>query len=317
MTELKKRVYGVIGILSKMANWNADFSGYPKSLSSGEIFGSDKALKYTMKKKWQEEGQRVIYIKSYFIDKKGNLIPRTLKERYEQVFDTEIKSGESKKILTNLFSATDVKNFGATFAEKNNNISITGAVQISQGMNKYAQSQAHVQQILSPFRDSKAKEKSKTGEDAQNSTLGEKIVSDEAHYFYSFVINPLSYNDYKELEVTEGYTENDYKNFKKAATDSATSYATNAKEGANNEFSMFVETDIESYLPNLADYIQFEKSKEKDNKDKIIFTGTSLFKSRNDIEKIEIYYDQDKIDLVGFPENVEYYNIFTREKIEA
>lgn len=67
MTELNKRVYGIIGIGSKMANWNADFSGFPKSLSSGEIFGSDKALKYTMKKKWLEEGEKVIYIKSYTI----------------------------------------------------------------------------------------------------------------------------------------------------------------------------------------------------------------------------------------------------------
>ncbi|MDU1315841.1 type I CRISPR-associated protein Cas7, partial [Anaerococcus hydrogenalis] len=213
MTELNKRVYGIIGIGSKMANWNADFSGFPKSLSSGEIFGSDKALKYTMKKKWLEEGEKVVYIKSYTIGNKGNLMPRTLKERYEQVFDTEIKSGESEKILTNLFMATDVKNFGATFAEKGNNISITGAVQISQGMNKYEDSRAQVQQILSPFRDPNAKEKSKSGEDAQNSTLGNKIVSDEAHYFYSFVINPKAYDDYKQLGVTEGYSEKDYEKF--------------------------------------------------------------------------------------------------------
>ncbi|MFR2716651.1 MAG: type I CRISPR-associated protein Cas7 [Anaerococcus obesiensis] len=259
MTELNKRVYGIIGIGSKMANWNADFSGFPKSLSSGEIFGSDKALKYTMKKKWSEQGEKVIYIKSYIIDNKGNLIPRTLKERYEQVFDTEIKSGESEKILTNLFSATDVKNFGATFAEKGNNISITGAVQISQGMNKYEDSKAQVQQILSPFRDPNAKEKSKSGEEAQNSTLGNKIVSDEAHYFYSFVINPKAYDDYKKLGVTEGYSEKDYEKFKLAAIDSATSYATNAKEGANNEFSMFVETKLDTYLPSLANYIKFEK----------------------------------------------------------
>lgn len=34
---MDKRVYGVIGISSIMANWNADFSGYPKSLSDGTI----------------------------------------------------------------------------------------------------------------------------------------------------------------------------------------------------------------------------------------------------------------------------------------
>lgn len=317
MTELNKRVYGIIGIGSKMSNWNADFSGFPKSLSSGEIFGSDKALKYTMKKKWSEQGEKVIYIKSYTIGDKGNLMPRTLKERYEQVFDTEIKSGESEKILTNLFMATDVKNFGATFAEKGNNISITGAVQISQGMNKYEDSRAQVQQILSPFRDPNAKEKSKSGEEAQNSTLGNKIVSDEAHYFYSFVINPKAYDDYKKLGFTEGYSDEDYEKFKLAATDSATSYATNAKEGANNEFSMFVETKLDTYLPSLANYIKFEKNFEENSKDKIIFTGKSILEKRDDIEKIQIYYDNEKIDLVDFPDNIEIYNIYTREKIEA
>ena len=43
---MKNRVYGVIGIKSKMANWNADFTGRPKTTSDGTIFGSDKAFKY-------------------------------------------------------------------------------------------------------------------------------------------------------------------------------------------------------------------------------------------------------------------------------
>ena len=51
------RVYGVIGIKAKMANWNADFTGRPKSTSNGDIFGSDKALKYPMKKMWENEGK--------------------------------------------------------------------------------------------------------------------------------------------------------------------------------------------------------------------------------------------------------------------
>ena len=29
---MDKRVYGVLGISSIMANWNADFTGYPKSI---------------------------------------------------------------------------------------------------------------------------------------------------------------------------------------------------------------------------------------------------------------------------------------------
>ena len=31
---MDKRVYGVLGVSSIMANWNADFSGYPKTTSN-------------------------------------------------------------------------------------------------------------------------------------------------------------------------------------------------------------------------------------------------------------------------------------------
>ena len=51
---MNNRVYGVIGISSVMANWNAAFSGYPKATTGGEVFGSDKALKYPMKKMWED-----------------------------------------------------------------------------------------------------------------------------------------------------------------------------------------------------------------------------------------------------------------------
>ena len=69
---MNKRVYGVLGISSIMANWNADFSGYPKSMSDGTVFGSDKALKYPMKKMWDNEGKKVLYIKSINFYKKRN-----------------------------------------------------------------------------------------------------------------------------------------------------------------------------------------------------------------------------------------------------
>ena len=94
-------------------------------------------------------------------EKKGDvsLVPRSLKERYEQIFEVEnLKDCKnSKDVLTNLFSALDIKNFGATFAEEGNNISITGAVQIGQGFNKYEGTNPEEQQILSPFRDASVK----------------------------------------------------------------------------------------------------------------------------------------------------------------
>lgn len=316
---MNKRVYGIIGIASIMSNWNADFTGYPKTTSTGEIFGSDKALKYPIKKMWEQEGKKILYIKSMKLseDKKGaiNLVPRSLKERYEFIFDEPDlkKSKDIKKILTNLFLAEDVKNFGATFAEEGNNISITGAVQIGQGFNYYSDSYAEEQQILSPFRD--ASKKNKDNEDAKNSTLGSKIVSNEAHYFYPFTVNPATYNEFIRLGVTDGYTEENYNNFKRATLNSTTAYNTNSKIGCQNEFVLFIETNSNTYLPNLTEYLSFEKN---ENNNRIIIKKgiNELINSFGDkIMKVEIYYNPYNTKIDTNIKKVNYYNIFNGEKV--
>lgn len=307
---MNKRVYGVLGISSIMANWNADFSGYPKTTSAGMVFGSDKALKYPMKKMWDNEGKKVLYIKSMKFNETA-LVPRSLGERYEYIFGEKVEK-DPQRTLKNLFSAVDVKNFGATFAEAKNNISITGAVQFGQGFNKYEDSSAEEQQILSPFRDSSKDEKK--DEEAKNSTLGTKITSDEAHYFYPFVINPLAYKEFKELGVTDGYTEEDYLNFKRTALVSATAFATNAKEGCENEFALFVETEPDLYLPNLTQYISFDKGEEK-NKINLEKCAEFLQVLDSRIKSVEIYYNPYTTELEGEIKGAKKYNIITQKEV--
>lgn len=310
---MEKRVYGVIGIKSIMANWNADFSGQPKSISTGEVFGSDKALKYPMKKMWEENGEKVVYIKSFKSEedkKEGMKVrPKSLKERYEEVFDVEDlkKEKDNVKVLTNLFKAVDVKNFGATFAEEGNNISITGAVQITQGFNKYDGHYVEEQQILSPFRDG-------TKDDADSSTLGSKIVSNEAHYFYSFAINPAVYSNFIEMGVTEGYTEGDYKKFKEVALVSATAFNTNSKVGCENEFAIFVEAEDDLYLPELSQFVTFKKSEDKNE---IILKDlySLLSEVENRIKSIEIYYNPYTTVIDKSLKDAKYFNIFTKLEV--
>lgn len=311
---MEKRVYGVLGISSIMANWNADFSGYPKTTSDGNVFGSDKALKYPMKKMWDNEGQKVLYIKSMKFAKDNSLVPNSLAERYEVLFGegTLKNSKDSKEVLSNLMSAVDVKNFGATFAEAKNNFSITGAVQFGQGFNKYEDTQAEEQQILSPFRDG-SKDKEKEGE-AKNSTLGTKITSNEAHYFYPFVINPLAYKKLVNLGVTDGYTEEDYQNFKHTALTATTSYATNAKEGCENEFALFVETEPDLYLPNLSEYMTFEKG-ENTNIIDLKNCSEILAELKGRIKSVEIYYNPYTTRLENEPEEAKIYNIITQKEV--
>lgn len=315
---MNKRVYGILGVSSIMANWNADFSGYPKTTSDGTTFGSDKALKYPMKKMWNNEGKPVIYIKTLrFEEGKKNdvsLIPRSLKERYEQLFNIkDLKEcKDNKEVLSNLFQAVDVKNFGATFAESGNNFSITGAVQFGQGFNMYDKSEAQEHPILSPFRDgTKTKE---DGSEAKNSTLGTKIVSDEAHYFYPFVVNPLAYKEFISLGVTEGYTQEDYDTFKNTALVAVTAYATNAKEGCENEFALFIETEENLYLPNLTEYISFNKHEQKNSID-MQQCMKILNEVKDKIHSIEIYYNPFTTELIGNMGGTTIYNILTQKVI--
>lgn len=316
---MNKRVYGILGIVSKMSNWNADFTGYPKTISTGEVFGSDKAFKYPMKKMWEQQGEKVLNMKSLKLSesKKGEieLIPRSLKERYEYLFEFEDlkKEKDSKKVLENLFSAIDVKSFGATFAEEGNNISITGAVQIGQGFNLYEGTNAEEQQILSPFRDASKKEGKTEDDEAKASTLGTKIVSNEAHYFYPFTINPAVYDEFKALGVTKGYTEDDYAKFKHAALLAATSYSTNAKIGCENEFALFIETEQDLYLPDLSQYVKFEKGEDKNI---ISLTCEEMLNELEEkIKNIEIYYNPYTTVVEGDIKGVKKYNIFTQKEV--
>lgn len=281
----------------------------------GTVYGSDKALKYPMKKMWDDEGKKVLYIKSMKFGENNTLIPKSIKERYEDIFhvDKLEDAKDGKEVLTNLLSAVDVKNFGATFAEPKAkvNVSITGAVQFGQGFNKYEGTTAEEQQILSPFRDAKDEEKK---EEAKNSTLGTKITSNEAHYFYPFVINPMTYKEWIKLGVTEGYTEEDYQNFKRTALVATTSYATNAKEGCENEFAIFVETDPDLYLPNLSEYITFKKEEEINVID--ISDCTEILSAMKDrIKNVEVYYNPYTTKLVSAIEEAKIYNIVTQKEV--
>ncbi|WP_200764010.1 type I CRISPR-associated protein Cas7 [Nitrosophilus alvini] len=263
-----KKAYGVIGIRAIMSNWNADFTGRPKTTSNGEIFGSDKALKYPIKKMWANEGKNVIYLKSYTEaynkkDKRKYLRPKSLKERYEEFFGELTTTTSTKEVLKNLFKCIDIKNFGATFAEEGQNISITGAVQFGQGFNRFEDTNVEIQDILSPFVDGKKIKELEKGtsnlEEINQSTLGTKIMVDEAHYFYGFSVNPKNYEEYNSLlENFEGYTKEDFEEFKRVARFAVTNFATNSKYGCDNEFALFVDFDDEVYLPDLSEYIKFD-----------------------------------------------------------
>jgi CRISPR-associated protein Csh2 len=326
---MKNRVYGIVGIKSKMSNWNADFSGNPKTTSSDIIFGSDKAFKYPIKKFWENNGNKVLYIKSLISDtikikdknkeeySKDVVRPKSLVERYNEIFSPSIVNDrtDSKEILNNLFSAIDVLNFGATFAEKKQNISITGAVQVGQGFNKYEDTSIETQDILSPFRDS-------SQPNALASTLGTKIVTDEAHYVYPITINPENYNNYIGIiDNFEGYKKTDYEEFKKACCIAATALNTNSKIGCENEFTIFIECKEGSkiHLSNLDNCISVSKDDNLTNV-KLNNLPEIINIHSSEIENVDVYYNPHKGKIEGLNEincSLSIKNIYTFEDIEG
>ena len=123
----------------------------------------------------------------------------------------------------------------------------------------------------------------------------------------------MAYKEFEELGITEGYTEEDYQNFRRTALVSATSFATNSKEGCENEFALFVETDPDIYLPNLSEYIVFEKMQKKN----VIRIECSDFLKEfgESIRKIDVYYNPYTTELEGVSEQMAVYDIRTQKEV--
>lgn len=313
MTKMKQRVIGLIGIASRMANWNADFSGLPKTTSEGNIFGSDKALKYSMKRLWDLNGEKVLYIRSYRVNKgkEGEkLQPQALQERYQQLFE-EAVSKDSVTVLKRLFSCVDVMNFGATFAVEGQNIGLTGAVQIGQGFNKYEDANVEVQDILSPFRNSNEK-----SQENDATSIGKKIMVDEAHYIYPFTVNPNHYESYTGLPgfaEFEGYTQEAYTAFKDGALIGATALQTNSKSGSENAFSLFIvlKEGAITYLPNLDTYVTVRKEDHKTIYD-LSAISPILAGIQDQIEQVELYLNPYTSEVHLEATKLKRYNIITK-----
>lgn len=124
----------------------------------------------------------------------------------------------------------------------------------------------------------------------------------------------MAYKEFVQLGVTDGYTEEDYQNFKRTALVSATSYATNAKEGCENEFALFVETEPDMYLPNLTEYITFEKG-DKLNTIDISEVASIINAVKDRVKSVEVYYNPYTTNLVSGIEDEKVFNIITIKEV--
>lgn len=311
MAEFKKRVYGCAIVKAINSNYNADFSGQPRTLPDGIVYATDKAFKYSIKKYLKDayENVKVFYMKTL----NDNLNPRSLDERYEYLFRALPKDDTKKKdVAKNLLSCLDVKLFGATFTSGNNSVSVHGPVQINHGVNIWKDNNIYTEQITSPFRNEK-KGKDRETENSMT-TIGRQSRLEEGHYLHHFSVNPGNLDDISSIIVGEGVklSAADIDKLKVGMRRGVTWYDSASKAGCENEMLVWVELkeDSKLVLPSFATLINLEEEKENG---KCVYDFEALTNKLEDIkssvESVEVYYNKQTCILKNLTEEVKLYDI--------
>jgi len=276
------------------------------TLPSGQVYATDKALKYTVRNfiKDAYPNEKVFYFKRL----NSEMNPLSLDHAYITVFpehkDLDAKKNDTKSIvIKDILSCIDIRLFGSTFAKKakggNIALSLHGPVQINHGVNIWKESNIFSEQITSPFN-SDAESKN------EQTTIGRQSKLEEGHYVHHFSINPKNIEEIAShgQEGTQTLSENDIKLLKEALRKGATYYDSAAKAGTENEILFYVE------LPNFTEMVKI-KDKKDDGKRyfDLSVVKAELDKYPDDISKCEIYFNSNNVETTNLPENCTKYEL--------
>lgn len=301
MSQFNNRVFGCAIIKSINSNYNADFSHQPRTLPSGVVYATDKALKYSVRNYWKNAlNEKVFYFKSL----NDEMTPRSLGETYKSHFDKKLPTDKKKAklvVLADLLSFIDVRVFGGTYAEKEANLSIHGTSQFTHGVNRFPDNVIYSEQIMSPFRNSAEK-----SADSAMTTLGTQSKLEEGHYVHHFSVNPQNIAEHATRAEVAGLSADDMGLLKEGLRKGATFYDSSAKAGTENELLLWVQLKVGSkaVLPSFIDLVEIGDDRKIDlAKIKSLFAQDHI---KGEIEKIELYYQKDATDVINAPENVEH-----------
>jgi len=308
MTTFKNRVFGAAMVKAVNSNYNADFSGQPRTLPNGTVYATDKAFKYTVKNYLKDvyPKERILYFKT--LNDKMN--PLSLDEAYVKHFE-KFPDGKNIKpiVANNLLSCIDIRLFGATFAGKTN-ISIHGPVQINHGINLWHENNIYSEQITSPFSNKSNDPDAERG----MTTIGRQSKLEEGHYLHHFSVNPKNLEEVVSMvgDNASDLSDEDIHKLKESMRRGATYYDSTSKAGTENELLIWVQLKENSkvVLPNLSSLIKMETGK-RDGKVVLDLSGLSdvLTKFDDEIEKTEIFRNEGAINIENKPENTKLFNI--------
>lgn len=300
-----KRIFGAAIIKAINANYNADFSGQPRTLPNGVVYATDKALKYAVKNFLKENysSEKVFYFKRF----NEEFIPYSLDDAFATAFPEHKDEKDKKIIAKDLLSCIDIRLFGATFAKKSktNNVAISvhGPVQITHGVNIWHENNFYSEQIMSPFRNP-----NENNEDNSATTLGRQSRLHEGHYLHHFSVNPKNLEDVVSLagKDAKDLSVDDIAKLKEALQKGVTYYDSAAKAGCENELLVWVTLKENSklVLPNFTQLMKMEKEK-VEGKVQLDLSElkTVIEANASEIDSIEISLNQASIEVKNAPQN--------------
>lgn len=265
---IKKNHNAILVIRAKNALFNAGFDGLPRILPDGTIYATDKALKYCIREYLATfKNEKVFVRRERYIDN-GKLVYASLEENYEKKTGKKIeKNTTDEEILENLKSFLDVRLFGIVFSV-GGNISLTGPVQISYGINKYPEGTFYSNEILSAYSD---KEKVQT-------TIGNETKTDEVYYVYDISVNKAN----AEGNNGTGMTEEDLEKLKDALKYSVDLITSTTKFGVESVALIWIDNEENKILNNLNDFVEIKKEE-----------GKTIV----DLKKLKEYLEKEGIDI--------------------
>lgn len=92
--KFENRVFGAVLVKAITANYNADFTGSPRTLPNGVVYATDKALKYCIRNYLKQNNETIFYTTRH---KKENMQPLDIDETYIELFGEYPKKEEIKK----------------------------------------------------------------------------------------------------------------------------------------------------------------------------------------------------------------------------
>lgn len=277
-----------------LGNPNGDFVDNSPRNFDGNVFTTDKCIKYNIRKYIHdsiedlENKENIVFFFPRLIEgaEKGDNKFQTRDDVFKSLFN------ESKDFEENFNSlkenSPDVRMFGGTFSFTNNDPKqIYGPIQLTYGVD-INEAQIKRLQIGAPF----------ATESGNQKTNGSEAVVDDAIISYDITINPKNHPDL--------LLESDVDLFKKSIW-----YGTNLRKSTSKKTDSkllllikFKEDDTVLSLGELKELISVTNKKEhKLRKEIIKLDCTKLFnkisKFENLIESIDLYYDSEDIELIS------------------